>query len=532
MKRLLRFFFIFSIEVFFLGSAVAQNPLLTNDSVEVLLKLHPQRDTVHVGLLNQLAFGNYYSNPLKSLQCSFDARKISDSLNYTKGEAESLRQIGLAYWAQSDMSTAITYYFAGLRIATDHHHAQEAADLTGNIGTAYNGMGQYREALGYLHQARKMQQALKNEWREASIANNIGDSYLALGLPDSARWAYQLALQKSKEQHYRLGESTNIRNLGNVLEFEKKFAEALEHYRQCLAISEEIADARGVILSNKSMASVYLKTNQPNLAYRHAEAALARALKGKLKAYIRDSYELLATISERQGDRLKAFDFYKKHILYKDSIQNIKVISEVNAQRFRYETESKLNEIAMLKKESELQAAEVKLRNNQLFYLIVVLVVLFGALAFAIWNHRAVEKRNKMLNEKNQEIEAQRFELAHQRDELTALNGELVLRQNELSEKNTEIESMNQKIMETNNNLERIVQERTDQLQKQNEQLAQYAHFNAHQLRAPVASILGLSSLLQKPGTEQEKEELAAHLRRATEKLDSIIREMSNTLEE
>src|SRR6185503_945812 len=106
---------------------------LPGDSLVKLLAGNPQRDTTRVLLLNQLAYSHYYNNPLQAFQEAFEARNIADSLNVTRGEADAFRQIGMSFWAQADMPTAINYFLIGLKIAETNKHKQVEADLLSNL---------------------------------------------------------------------------------------------------------------------------------------------------------------------------------------------------------------------------------------------------------------------------------------------------------------------------------------------------------------------------------------------------------------
>lgn len=505
---------------------------ISNDSLKKLLALHPQKDTIRVKLLSQLAFGSYYNNPVLALQTGFEARALSDSLGFQKGQAEAYRQIGLAHWAQGDLNTAMTYYLLGLGIAQTHGARQEEADLVANIGLAYNGLGDYREALTMLRKARQLQINLKNEWREAAVLNNMGDAFLAIKQYDSAIICYQAALEKSRNQKYVLGVATNTRNIGNVYEAQLNFDLAEAKYFEAMALAASIQDNRGFILSNKSLASLNVKKKKFDQAERYALTALEAAQKAKLRLFMRDAYEVLYRIHELRGNATTSFRYFKLYVATKDSVQSIKTLSEVNAQRFRFETEKKTNEITLLKKEAELQNAHVTLRNNQLIFTIFLLLASSVAVVFVIKNYRKEKVKNQLLKEKNIQIEAGRREISEHLDELAALNEELISQQEELSFKNQEIEKMNARVMELNSNLEKIVEKRTEQLEKQNLQLTEYAFFNAHQLRAPVASILGLLEVLAKETSESEKIVLMKHLHTATENLDQVILSVSAKLEE
>jgi tetratricopeptide (TPR) repeat protein len=509
------------------------------DSLLRALAKNPQADTNRVLILNQVAFANYYNNPVNSLNFGFESLNIADSLHFTRGQADALRQIGLAFWAQADMATAVNYFFSGLRIAESNQHKQVEADIIGNIGTAYNGLGNPTEALTFLLRSRKMQQELKNEWREASVLNNIGDSYVALKNFEKATDSYSLALKVSRKKGYLLGVTTNIRNLGNVLEQRGNYDSALVNYFKCIPLSTQIKDNRGLVLSNKSIASIYMKTGKLQLAEKFARASLDASQRANLRAFMRDSYELLAKIVEARGDKTKAFDYFKLYSAYKDSVQNLRVVSDVAAHRLRFETERKQNEIELLKKDAALRTAEITNQKTRLIFISVILVMAMVLSIVLIRSYKRIKTKNDLLGEKNYQINKQHLKLSEQHDELVALNEEIRAQQeetmtqrDELAEKNIQVEEMSLKLIETNDNLEKIVEQRTSALQEKNKKLEEYAYFNAHQLRAPVASILGLISVFYQTNSGQDKEQVIAHLKQSSENLDQVIKSINNSLEE
>ena len=526
----------FTLTLCFSSNAQLPNDL-SPDSLLKELKNYPVRDTSRVLLLNRLAFIGYYNDPVTSLKYSFEARRIADSIHYTKGEADAFRQIGLAFWAQADISTAIKYYLTGLKIAEVNHHAQVAADITGNIGTAYNGLGNPQEALVFLNRARDMQQKLNNPWRVAAVLNNIGDAYLSLKQYDRANEAYMLALNNAQKIGYKLGITTNLRNLANIYELRGKYDSSLANYFKCIALSSQIKDNRGFILSHKSIASVYLKKGEIAKARKYAEIGLEAARKIKLRAFVRDLYELLYKINEAAGDQQKAFTFFKLFSSYKDSVQNIKIISEVDGQRLRFETEKKQSEIELLKKDSELTTERLSNRSRQLTLSIVISILSLLSLSLAVWNFLRVKKSNVLLGEKNKEIQKQHLKLSEQNDELNALNEEIRSQQEEvmaqrdsLAEKNIEIEKINRKMAEVNESLEHLVDQRTQVLKAQNKKISEYAFINAHKLRAPLARVMGLVNLLLDKPEPDEQPIILTHLKTSSEDLDSVVKNIRDAL--
>jgi signal transduction histidine kinase len=101
----------------------------------------------------------------------------------------------------------------------------------------------------------------------------------------------------------------------------------------------------------------------------------------------------------------------------------------------------------------------------------------------------------------------------------------------EIQAQNEEIISQGEEIRVINENLEKIVLERTKELEKKNKALEEYAFINAHKLRSPVASILGLVNLLKKTSLDEEAKSIMPHLLDATGKLDDIVSDITKTIE-
>lgn len=111
-------------------------------------------------------------------------------------------------------------------------------------------------------------------------------------------------------------------------------------------------------------------------------------------------------------------------------------------------------------------------------------------------------------------------------------------RTREIQRKTEEIQAQNEEIMAQaeeingiNENLEMLVQERTAELEKKNKALEEYAFINAHKLRSPVASILGLVHLLSKAEQQDEIKIINKHLRDRADELDVVVRSITEAIE-
>jgi len=94
-----------------------------------------------------------------------------------------------------------------------------------------------------------------------------------------------------------------------------------------------------------------------------------------------------------------------------------------------------------------------------------------------------------------------------------------------------EILAQAEEISGINENLELLVKERTRDLERKNKALEEYAFINAHKLRSPVASILGLINLMNKIELNEEASVIKDHLRNSTQKLDSVVSSITKVIE-
>jgi signal transduction histidine kinase len=101
----------------------------------------------------------------------------------------------------------------------------------------------------------------------------------------------------------------------------------------------------------------------------------------------------------------------------------------------------------------------------------------------------------------------------------------------EIKRKNEEIQAQAKEISSINQNLEGLVKERTHQLEAKNKALEEYAFINAHELRAPVASILGLINLMKSIELKDDEKIYLKHLETSAERLDSVVREIGRAIE-
>lgn len=186
--------------------------------------------------------------------------------------------------------------------------------------------------------------------------------------------------------------------------------------------------------------------------------------------------------------------------------QNIELIIAryVNMDLYHFiETFNPENEVSLLNKEKDIQQINLKVqelvikdKNQKQIYLIIIISVGSVLLLVIVILFRKQLHSHHLLQEQKAEIEAQS-------DQILAIN----------------------------NNLERIVSERTQELVNKNKALEEYAFITAHKLRAPLASILGLVTLIDRMKLNEEDKIIVDHLNQSAKKLDDVIHSAMDVIE-
>ncbi|HEX6225833.1 MAG TPA: two-component regulator propeller domain-containing protein [Chryseolinea sp.] len=148
------------------------------------------------------------------------------------------------------------------------------------------------------------------------------------------------------------------------------------------------------------------------------------------------------------------------------------------------------------------------------FYIFSIFALAAGVYFVVKGRERKLRRYNELLEEK---VQLRTKEIQQQSDEIQT--------------QNEEISAQSEEILRINENLEEIVQERTRDLERKNKALEEYAFINAHKLRSPVATILGLINLISKTRLDSEGAEINRRLQNTADELDGIVSSITKAIE-
>lgn len=122
--------------------------------------------------------------------------------------------------------------------------------------------------------------------------------------------------------------------------------------------------------------------------------------------------------------------------------------------------------------------------------------------------------------------------------ELSALFEELESSHQMLKKNGVLINEQKQLLERTNEELAQQVEQKTAELQQSNEELIkhnnelqQFSNTLSHNLRGPVANLLGLAQLFKMDSGQEDQDVIAGHILKSAESLDGIIKDLNKVVE-
>jgi class 3 adenylate cyclase len=236
----------------------------------------------------------------------------------------------------------------------------------------------------------------------ATALFNTGDEYLT---QDSLK----VALPYFKESgdifeglDYAYGLAYNLGNMGMLYAKQGDDAKAMLNINKAVEILEEAQDYYAISEYLTYMSDIYLNRGNTSEALEYAKRSLQLAKKYGLKDQIGDSNLLLSELYEKQGDQITAYKYYKDHIVYRDSVQNVAKVQEMADLRTNFEVSQKQTELDL--KETALNLSNQQKKNQRIVILATAIALfLIGLLAVGLYRRNKFIQRTKKIIEDEKE---------------------------------------------------------------------------------------------------------------------------------
>lgn len=361
----------------------------------------------------------------KSLELLSQAKNIAEENNWQEQRFRAINNIGAAYYVMSDFGEAISYYLEAYSIAIEHLTFKQEITALNNIAILYFDEGDFNRAEEYFQKAYTI---AKNENIEAKIplyAVNLGNSLNRQKRYEEALNYYEEAISSAGEDKIVLTHA--FLGKGEIFFLQKKYTEAETVLNELSKKTSEIALRQVHITSLTMLSQIYQQKGLWRESLNYALEAQRKSLSLEQKI---QSYEQLFSIYKHQND-------LDNSILYKDSVIWAKDSLNVLKNSALFENNKVKFEIQNYQK--ELSESQQKLESERKIFLTTIALssVALILLIWALWNNSIKYKQKKIISERNQKIIQLELE-----KEIESKNRKLTAKAIHLSSKNELIQDL------------------------------------------------------------------------------------------
>ncbi|ULQ50903.1 adenylate/guanylate cyclase domain-containing protein [Flavihumibacter fluvii] len=324
------------------------------DSLAKIYKDNLLTDTAKLELLRNLAF-NEMKDYQQGLQYAEELISLSKELGNDLYLFRGYLQKGNNRRVTGHLEEALAVYFKSVEVARKAKYTTGEGSAYGAIADIYTVADNHAIAMLYYNKAIAVLRAGDDSVALGSAILNAGDEYLHHKEYDSALLHFKEATIIFDKTNHLSGKGYSLGNTGMV--YAKKGINTLagKNINEAINILEELGDNYPICAYLLSMADMYQLKGEVTTALDYARRSLALAQEYGLKEQISGASLKLSELHEKAGNMGEAYKYYKSHIAYRDSLNNLKTVQKLADLRTDYEVSQKQTEVNLLNQQKKNQ---------------------------------------------------------------------------------------------------------------------------------------------------------------------------------
>lgn len=352
-------------------------------------------DSVRLSVLHELSAGYRQKNFQKALDFAVQAHAIAERTSRKQDLAKSLLNEGMAHYFQGNFEKAVGCYLNSLETYEALNDARGIVLVLNELGTLEKKNGDIASSEKHLLRALEMSRTLQDSALIAHSMNNVGHVYelredLALAMK---YYRESAVIKEARNDLY--GAGFNYDNIGNILAKQGNFEEASKYFEKEIDIFYRLNDRMAHAIATNNIGEMYNLKGDYRKAREYLMKSLSESLEIGYKDLRRHIYTVIAETYRQEGNYQKAYEYFVTSAALKDSLYNEQRSRQIQDLQTQYETEKKENEIRLLRQENELK--DFGLRQNRLFILGLILVLLATIIVGYLWQNRTRLKQKAEL---------------------------------------------------------------------------------------------------------------------------------------
>ncbi len=301
----------------FVASVFAQ--LKKTDTLKILLNAEKQ-DTNRVALLWQLAKQYQDNKPDTALLIAEQALQLAKRINYIEGESKAVALLAAAQYYLGNYPKALENYLLKLKIEEKRKIPKDYSVALNNIGLMYVLLGEYNEAIVYLHKSDSVETVHNLNYIKHSVMLNLGEAYFRKNNLDSSYTYFNKSLEIAKTSGTSDEVAMSQVGVANALAKQNNNAAALNYYTTAIQGLKSSTNEDLLCEATLGIAKVYEALNKNDSAMYYAKQSYFIGKKDGFISRQLDAAQYLVEIFTYRNNADSALVYLQQSISLKDSL--------------------------------------------------------------------------------------------------------------------------------------------------------------------------------------------------------------------
>lgn len=310
----------------------------------------------------------------------------------TKYIFNSHLQTGNALQQKGNLSGALDSYFKALEITDRNTEKNQVAIMYTAIAAVYAGMNNRENVRQYYSDAISIFKTEQDTLNYAVAMENLGDTYLEWSKPDSALLYFNQSGPIFEKLGNKIALAYNLGNKGLAYAQKGRPTKAEENIEEAVAILEELGDYRPITTYLNYMSDIYADKEDWDGAFDYALRSLDLAKQYGLKVRISSAYLKLSELYERTGYASASLNYYRKYIVFRDSVVNLTAVQQMADIRRNSEQAQFKAELDLTNQQKQTQKVVTIATGIALFLIILLAIGLYRRNVFTKRTNAIIEK--------------------------------------------------------------------------------------------------------------------------------------------
>jgi signal transduction histidine kinase len=243
---------------------------------ELKSRLHGASDLLQtINDLNESVWEMSRNDPKQGVVLCHLIEKWSREANYLQGIAKALRNRAICHQRLSSYELALKDLSEASRLFRDLGDLSGEASTLNTSGLIFMELGEYAKAMECFEQALPKYETLNYTIGIASTTSNIGHISVISGELELALDYFKKSLSLYRGIQDRRGEASVLVSIGNVYATLNAPTEALKCFRESLALYEQTNDLQGKAVALRNTGMIYATLGEESESLSHYEQSLA-----------------------------------------------------------------------------------------------------------------------------------------------------------------------------------------------------------------------------------------------------------------